>query len=436
MSHRMDRVVAARELVASFINRSDGSIAPTFALAFIPILATVGAAMDYSNANLSKTALQAVLDNAVIRGAQDGGDNWRSVALAMFRANLALKNMTAPDPTFTLDSVSAIYSGSVGTTVPTSVMGVFNVQSIPVSARSSAKAIPGDNSCILTLDKGQSTSHVSLDLNGAPVVNLSGCSIRSNTSIACNGHDGDNTKSIAAGGASGCQRPKPNSPIVPDIYAALASNITSSCGSSRPGVSWEPGTLPTGAGFITVSKATHVEYHVCGDLDLSGTGYLTGSAPTTDSVIVIENGNLNVADNASVNTKRTAIVMTGNNTFPSRITFPNGNGKSATLSLSPPTSSTNPWQGVALFQDPVLTNNVDNNWGPGAAFNADGLVYLGNSNVVTDGNTASSNAKCSKFVMNQFRTNGSVSLDFDQSVAACSAIGLKQWGGVIVHLVR
>jgi hypothetical protein len=61
-------------------------------------------------------------------------------------------------------------------------------------------------------------------------------------------------------------------------------------------------------------------------------------------------------------------------------------------------------------------------------------VYLGNSNVVTDGNTTSSNAKCSKFVLNSFVTNGSIMLDFDQSVASCAAIGLKQWGGIVVQL--
>ena len=72
--------------------------------------------------------------------------------------------------------------------------------------------------------------------------------------------------------------------------------------------------------------------------------------------------------------------------------------------------------------------------GPGATFNADGLVYLGNSNVVTDGNTASANSKCTKFVMNSFVTNGAVRLDFAQH--NCAVVGLKQWGGILVHLMR
>jgi hypothetical protein len=169
---------------------------------------------------------------------------------------------------------------------------------------------------------------------------------------------------------------------------------------------------------------------------VNGSGYLTGSSPTSDSVIVIENGSLNVPNNANVSASRTAIVFTGNNTYASAINFPTGNGQSASLVLSAPTDATNPWQGVALYEDPKLTYQVDNRWGPGATFSADGLVYLGNSNVVTDGNTTSNNSPCSKFVMNSFTTNGHVDLDLQQQVSACSAIGLKQWAGVVVHLIQ
>jgi hypothetical protein len=116
--------------------------------------------------------------------------------------------------------------------------------------------------------------------------------------------------------------------------------------------------------------------------------------------------------------------------------FPNGAGKQGALTLSQPLEASNPWQGVALFLDPKLTKDVNNKWGPGANFSADGLVYLGNSNLVTDGNTSSSNAKCTKLVMNQFTTNGHVQLDFDQTVESCAKIGMKQWGGIIVHLLQ
>ena len=424
------------ELVASFAKRPDGAIAPTFALALIPIMVGVGAAIDYSHANSFKVALQAALDSAVLSGAKDGTSSWTNIALNVFNANLSSKFGSAPTPTFVLDSASGTYTGSVTGSQPTAVLGIIKISSISVTVKAAAAASAPDNSCILTFDHGQSASHVSLTLNGAPIVNLSGCTLRSNTSISCNGHDGNVTQSIAAGSATSCGHPQSSAPKVPDIYASLAANITKNCGSSRPGVSWVPGTLPTGSGFITVNKGSYIEYHICGDLNLSGIGYLTGIAPSSDTIIVIENGNLNIANDAVINTMKTAVVLTGNNNFSSQINFPNGAAKQATLTLSPPIDAANPWQGVALYQDPSLTKNIDDSWGPGAAFNADGLVYLGNANVVTDGNTASSNAKCSKFVMNTFTTNGHVDLDFDQSVTACSNIGLKQWSGVVVHLVQ
>lgn len=421
--------------VGRFLQQSAGSVAPTFAITLIPILVGVGAAVDYSRANNFKTAFQEALDAGLLAGAKDGSSSWTEVASNTLNAALPTKFGSTSNPAFTLVS-SDVYSGTISGSVPTAFMALIGVQSIPISVTATAMAAGSDNSCILTLDHGQPTSHVSLSLNGAPVVNLSGCSIRSNTAIDCNGHDGNTTKAVASGTATDCTNPFSTAPTVPDLYAPLASNITTQCGTARPGVTWVLGSLPYGPGVIPVNKGTYTEYHICGDLTLSGSGYLTGDSPSSDSVIIIENGSLIVTNGSSVSTVRTAIVMTGDNNYPSSINFPTGNGQSASLSLSAPTDSSDPWQGVALYQDPKLTYKVNDSWGPGANFNADGLVYLGNANVVTDGNTGSSNSKCSKFVMNSFTTNGSVNLDLDQQANACSALGLKEWGGIVVHLTK
>ena len=410
-----------------------GNIAVIFALTLLPVMTGLGAAIDYSRANAAKEAVQAALDSALLAGARDGSSSWTSLAANVFSGNLAAGLSSVPTPAFTkIDNT--FYAGSVTASVPTALLGVIGINSLGVTAHGQATAADGDNSCILTLDKGQPKSHVSLSLNGAPVINLSGCSIRSNTSLDCNGHDGNLTKSYGAGSVAGCNRPTSNAPVVPDTYADLAKNISSVCGAARPGVTWTPGSLPLGAGIKTVNKTGYVEYHICGNLTVTGSGYLTGSAPATDVVIIIENGDLIVDDKASISTVRTAIVLTGDNSWPATVQFPNGKGKQATLTLSPPTTAGNPWQAVSLYLDPKLTKDVNNKWGPGAALNADGLVYLGNSNVVTDGNTASANSRCTKFVMNNFVTNGAVKLDFTQQ--NCANVGLKQWNGVVVHLVR
>jgi len=416
-------------------HQNDGNVAVTFAIALIPILSAVGAAVDYSRANGFKTSLQAALDAGLLAGAKNGDSNWVTLATDTFKANVDKLAGSASNPAFKRTS-SETYSASVSGSLASTVMGLFNIPNIKVSVSATAIAAASDDSCILTLDHGQPASHVSLSLNGAPIVNVSGCSIRSNTSIDCQGHDGGATNSIAAGSAADCSRPHSNAPAVPDIYSSLATNITTACSGARPGVTWNVGTLPSGSAIKTVNRGSYTEYHICGDLTLSGSGTLLATSVTPDNVIVIENGTLTVTSGSSVSTSRTAIVMTGDNNHASFIKFPTGQGQAATLSLSAPRDSSNPWQGVALYQDPALTYKVDNNWGPGATLNADGLVYLGNSNVTTDGSTGSANSKCSKFVMNGFVTNGQVDLNLSQNIGGCTAVGLKQWRGIVVRLTN
>jgi len=265
------RPIVSRSAIARLCRNVDGSIAPIFALMATPMLIAVGASVDYSRANSVKTVLQAVIDSAVLAGAKEdaivGNPNWSQLAVNMFQSNLSAKTAMAATPAFTLNSDGS-YTGSVTGSVPTSLLGIINIRSLTVTAQTKAVASAPDNSCILTLDHGQSKSHVSLNLNGAPIVNLTGCSIRSNTSLDCNGHDGNVTKGIASGTSVDCGQPKSYAPVVPDLYASLANNISTQCGTSTVGVSWTPGSIPTGAGIKTVSNGSYTEYHICGDLNL------------------------------------------------------------------------------------------------------------------------------------------------------------------------
>jgi hypothetical protein len=431
-----DRVrVALKTLCRRFGRDSRGSVVTTFTLTLIPILGAVGAAVDYTRANNVKAALQASLDSAVLAGAKDATSNWAQVALNVFNGNVQSKGSTVATPTFTVNNGK--YTGSVTAAVPTEFIGILHISSMNVSVTSvSAAASAPDGACILTLDHGKPFSHISMTFNGNPSINLSGCTLQSNTSLDCNGHSGGALASKGAGTVTGCTNPKSNAPVIPDIYGPLASNITKKCGASRPGVTWIPGSLPSPPSMITVNGSGYVEYHICGDLTLSGSGYLTGNPPAGDSIIVIENGTLTIANNASINATRTAIVLTGNNSYASSINFPNGNGHGATLSLSPPTGAGNPWRGVAIYQDPSLTNSVDDDWGPGATFNADGVIYLPNANVVLHGNSASNNSHCTKIVANTFTSNGNVNLNFQQTSSGCASIGMQQYAGLSVRLTQ
>src|SRR5215208_5409450 len=395
-------------MFAQFLSRiahdRRGSVAQIFALALIPVAFMAGAAIDYTRSVAERSELQVAVDAAVLAGAKDASQTWTTTSANVFKS---------------------AYVGTASASVPTTFVGIAGIQQIPIGV--SGKAAGGnqaDTSCILSLGTGQPVSDQSLTFNGAPNVALSGCSIRSNTSLKCNGHGTGALASIAAGTATGCSNPQSGAAVVPDIYAELAINITKQC-SAWPGATWVPGTVPASPQVVTLMKPTHTEYHVCGDLTLSGSGDLTGGG--ADTVIVIENGRLILDGNASIQTSRVAFVLTGDNTKPSEIEFPNGNGHAASLTLSPPTGVNNPWRGVSVYQDPALTFQVDADWGPGATLNAEGLVYLPKADLKIHGTPSSNNPICTKVVLNSFTSSGSVNLN--QTAQGCENLGVKQWKG-------
>lgn len=424
-------------LLTRFWRDRRGGAAPLLALSLVPVLGAVGAGIDYSRASATRVSLQAALDSALLYAAKENNtENWQQITTKAFNAVVSVKNdASLVQPTYSMDG-DGNYVATVAADVPTKISGILGVNNIHVTVSATVK--PGgdaDNSCILTLDKGSALSHVSMLFGGAPNIQLTGCSTRSNTSLNCNGHNSASSASIASGTATGCSNPKAYVKQLPDIYESLASNITKLCGGLNGGVTWTPGTIPSAVKQVTVGS--YKEYHVCGTLTLDGTGYLTGSNPTEDSVIVIENGGLTMSNGANISTVRATIVLTGTASTSSNIDFPQGNGQSATLSLSPSTSADNPWKGISLYQDPIITvANAANNWGPGATFTTDGIVYLPNSDVETQGIAGSGNYKCTKIVTRTFTTKGSVALNFSQLKAGCEAISMKQWADIPIHIVN
>ena len=70
---------SAHRLIADFRAAKGGNVVITFALATIPVVGGVGAAVDYSRANSAKTALQAAIDSAALILS-----NWNPVRLMFF----------------------------------------------------------------------------------------------------------------------------------------------------------------------------------------------------------------------------------------------------------------------------------------------------------------------------------------------------------------
>ena len=66
MIHALSRLSSACQFLSRFPRDERANVAPIFAIAVIPILGLTGTAVDYSNANAARTAMQAALDTTAL----------------------------------------------------------------------------------------------------------------------------------------------------------------------------------------------------------------------------------------------------------------------------------------------------------------------------------------------------------------------------------
>jgi Flp pilus assembly protein TadG len=179
------RICAAyRKSISALRSNREGSVVTTFALALIPVVGLVGAAVDYSAANNARTSLQVALDAALIAGAKDGSADWATTALNTFNANLTAKLAANVTPTFQLTSTRA-YSGRVTATVQSHFLGVLGVSGINIGAKGTAKVPPSTGAyyCVMALNR---TAQAALQLTGnaSITINAPKCVIQVNSSSA------------------------------------------------------------------------------------------------------------------------------------------------------------------------------------------------------------------------------------------------------------
>jgi hypothetical protein len=246
--------------------------------------------------------------------------------------------------------------------------------------------------CVVAL--GQADVAVDVDINGAPKANLSGCGIMSNENMVCSG----NARGVAdfadspTGDTSPCGLEVNNapSPKITDPYAKLATNIPPSTCISYGNTNLTETNKPTG------SEKTY-----CGDVTLQSNVTIP-----QQMLIVIRNGNLNLNGHTLTGSALT-IVFSGTNGTSSHIIEYQGPLGKGTLNITAPTTGI--WKGVALYQDPSLTQNV-NFTVSGSQHNliVSGLFYFPNAEVILSGavNKDAASSPCLAMMVGSLRVNG------------------------------
>jgi Flp pilus assembly protein TadG len=409
-------------------SEESGAIALIFGIVATVVVAIVGLGIDVIGWYRTERAMQNAADAASIAAARSGPTSYQFEAKAVaakygFVDGTGGIAVNAQDKQTCPGGQTDCYLVTVADSAAPQFFS--QVLGFPAPALSSAAMAGGGqthNYCLLAL--ASSGTDPAITTNGAPKADLAGCSIMSNTSSECHGHNLNADNGDAHRTNSGCGIIQ-NSyvPIAADPYKSLASNIPAdTCGGSYPQESG--GKQTTWSGPITL-PATKI---ICGDLQLTGDVTLTTASP--GSVLVIENGQLDTISGCKKGcTLQTAagsaltIIFSGTSgSYTHAPTTKNGNS-GGTLDIQAPTTGT--WKGVAIYQDPALTTGVDiSAAGNSPTWDITGLVYLPHASVTFSGavNKSSNGKSCFALVVDNITINGTADI---LPKGECVAAGLS-----------
>jgi Flp pilus assembly protein TadG len=129
-----------------FLTDTRGGVAPMFALALVPLIGLVGAAVDYSRGNAVRTAMQASLDATALMLSRDAADMDPSLvtskATAYFKAQFDRAEMPEPVVTAVLSSPqqgSFILDVTASGTVPTTFTRIIGQEKLDISSSTQVK---------------------------------------------------------------------------------------------------------------------------------------------------------------------------------------------------------------------------------------------------------------------------------------------------------
>jgi Flp pilus assembly protein TadG len=433
---RLSRAIArwrgAAGILRAFAANQSGAAMIIVALCLPALVGAMGLSAEVSYWYLRQRAMQNAADAAAIAAATNGTSGYAAEAKAVtaqygFQDGNGNIVVAVSNPANAAGCTSNCYSVTISDKVPlflSEVVGYLgnataNKKGVTgLSAAAVATSANANSYCILALAGSGAQGITS---NGAPKANMQGCDVMSNTSATCNGHNLNANVGSAHLTNNGCGIVQnSNMPVVTDPYSGLASHIPAdTCGGSYP---QEPAkkkdpSLPSANQWSGTYSLSGYKV-VCGDQQL--TGDTTINAPS-GAVLVIENGQLDTNGYTlqTASGSGLTVVFTGSNNA-SYQHIPSGGG---TVDIAAPASGT--WSGIAMYQDPNLTTNVDVSFaGNSPTWEISGMIYLPHASVTFSGavNKSSHGSYCFGMVVDNITINGTA--DIFASDNQCSSAGL------------
>jgi Flp pilus assembly protein TadG len=401
-------------LINRFRRDKAGNLAITFAAALVPLLGAVGASIDYSLANAERTRTQAVLDSAVLAGAQETTSTLQiNAASTFFSAQITNPWGTKPTASFSVDSTGKL-TGTASGAVNSQFIKLVGFSAIPVSATSSAVATPSSSStpakkiCILLTN---STNSQSLLVNSGANLTAPNCDIdvdsTSGTAAMINWGSTttlDVNKVCIKGGAT--QNGGTN-PVVSTNCAAVSNPYVNTLPSVTVG-SCTTSNQTYNPGNVTINPGVY-----CGSTNFNGNGTLT----LNPGLYIIKSGTMTFNSGWTVTGTGVTFYLVDQN---STLQF-NGN---VTTNISAPTSGT--YANILMFEpDSLSSSNLPIDGTSGS--NLQGLIYLPSRNV-TINSVSNVNADLVTMVFSTL-TLDALNWNIDGGVICMSEAGVVSWNG-------
>jgi hypothetical protein len=392
-----------------------GTVSVIMGVLMIPLVGVLALGFEVSNWYMTTRGMQNAADAAALAAATNGGSNYDVEAKAVAAqygfvdgsntVSVAVSNSAACPGggnncySVTISGFVPLYlSQVVGFKGDATLNGTLE-KKLSSAAVANHPNLPTDF-CLLALGPQ------GIRTNGAPKANMA-CNVMSNYGATCNGHNLGAPIGAAHNTNNGCGvNQYSNVPAVVDTYAALATKIPADpCGGVYPQEPGKKGSPLPSSNQLTGSYSWSGNVSICGDLQLTGNVTINTPLGQPGAVLTIYNGQLDTNGYTITTSNGSGLtaVFSGTNTG-SYTHAPTGSG---TLDIAAPT--TGPWKGVAIYQDPKLTNGVDiSAAGNSPAWNITGLVYLPNSSVTFSGavNKAGFGQSCFAMTVKDITVNG------------------------------
>jgi len=397
----------------------NGNVAVVFGLATIPIFAAVGAAVDYSAANSSRTEMQAAADESALAVAKEAyrlsANQISQKGSDYFYANFHRSNTKVGQVTSTYDPSKSTVTVTANGTVKSAFMQLLHVSQMPIGARAVAIAANDGMGCVLSLS-GMASSATSI--SGTAEVQLKGCDLY------------DNSKDTSALTASG-------SGHLSARFVGVVGGVSGKAAiTTKEGLATGISPIPdpyADASFPSFSGCDYHNYTVKNDTTLSapkvfcnGLSVNAGATLTLNpGIYYIDRGSFTVNGGATVKGTSVTIVFTSSTGSSYATASINGG---ANINLTAPTSG--PTAGIVFFGDRKAPAGTVFKFEGGATQVFGGALYFPKGDVSFAGGSDTTTG-CTKLIGNTIKFTGDTNFALD-----CSGFGTKAIGATVARLLQ